>query len=187
MAKPVASQSRWINGISDFLKEGTQTSFTTNGQDFYYFGRGIDHRSDPRSVTLNPKAIKESGSIVTDLTKWGEIRGTTLYCYGDNGNFYSRDSNGTWTLLRTVPGSHGNGLSYFGEDDFVYYSTDKAIGRYGPLSGTPTFVDDFLGSQGGVPLNTNSLQLLSASSQYASRADTVSPAYILGHKDLLIH
>lgn len=164
--KDVASQSRWVNGISDFQKEGEQDS--------YSFGRGIDHRSDPRSVKLNPKAIKESGSIIEDLPKWGEIVGTDMYSYGDTGKIYKRTSAGVHTKLRQAPISHGNGLSYFGEDDFLYYTTDKVIGRYGPLSGTPQFNDDFLGSQGGVPLNTNALYLDSASSQYAYRADTAT-------------
>jgi len=166
MAKNITSQSRWCNGISDFQKEGTTDS--------YYFGRGVDHRSDPRSLTLLPKAIKESGSIIEDLPKWGEIVGTSTYLYGDSGNIYLRTSAGVWSKLRQAPESHGNGMSYFGEDDFVYYTTDKVIGRYGPVSGTAAFTDDFLGSQGGVPLNTNALYLASASSQYGYRADTAS-------------
>lgn len=168
--KDIATQSRFINGISDFQKEGEPDS--------YSHGRGIDHRSDPRSVKLNPKAIKESGTIIEDLPKWGEIVGTDMYSYGDTGKLYKRTSAGVHTKLRQAPESNGNGLSYFGEDDFLYYTTDKLIGRYGPLAGTPKFNDDFLGSQGGVPLNTNAFYLAAASSQYAYRADTASLSII---------
>ncbi len=164
--KQVSSKSRFVNGISDFQKEGPQDS--------YYFGRAINHRSDPRSVTLNNKSAKESGSVIEDLPKWGEIIGTNTYAYGDNGKIYLRTSEGVWSKLHQAPNSHGNGLSYFGEDDFMYYTNDTTIGRYGPISINPQFNDDFLGSQGGVPLNTNSLWLQSASSMYASRADTAS-------------
>lgn len=167
MAKKKISQSRFVNGISDFQKEG--------GTDTYYFGRG-DHRSDPRSFKLSKKAIKESGSVIEDLPKWAEITpcGEILF-YGDTGKIYKRDANGVYTKLRQAPNSHGNGMSYFGEDNFIYYTTDKVIGRYGPVCGTsPQFSDDFLGSQGGVPLNTNSLWLDAASSMYAYRADTAS-------------
>ena len=167
MAKVVDSKTRWVNGISDYIKEGTA--------DQYYFGKGIDHRSDPRSIKLLPKAIKESGSIMEGLPKWGEIVGTDLYVYDESGKLYKRTSAGVWTKIRTVAESHGNGLSHFAEDDFIYYTTDKGVGRYGPVSSSnPQFVDDFFGSQGGVPLNTNALWLQSASSMYAYRADTAT-------------
>lgn len=168
MAKSVDSKQRWVAGISDFIKEGTQDS--------YYFGRSINHRSDPRSITLNPRTIKESGSIIEDLPKWSEITpcGEMIF-YGNAGKIYKRSSAGVYTKLREVANSHGNGMSYFGEDNFIYYTGDKTIGRYGPVCSTnPQFVDDFFGSQGGTPLNTYSLWLQSASSQYASRADTAS-------------
>ncbi len=167
MAKSdVRSQSRFVNGISDFQKEGAP--------DTYYFGRSIDHRTDPRGITLLPRTLKESGTVVTDLIKWFENVSGVVYSYGDAGNIYKRTAASVWSLLRSVSISNGNGLGYFAEDDYLYYTRDKLIGRYGPIAGTARFDDDFLGSQGGVPLNTASIQLLSASSQYASRADTAS-------------
>lgn len=167
MSKPVKSTQRFINGIADFQKEGVADS--------YSFGRCIDHRTDPRSIKLLPRTIKESGTVVTDLPKWADIVGTDTYIYGDEGNIYVRTSAGSYSLLRTVPNSHGNGISYFAEDEFIYYTTDTTIGRYGRISGSsPQFSDDFLGAQGGVPLNTNSLDLEAGSSQYGYRADTAS-------------
>lgn len=165
MAKGVRSQNRWVNGISDFLKEGQPESFA--------FSRSID-TSNPRQIKLQPKSIRESGNVVVDLPKWGEqVTNGTTYVIGDSGTFYSRSTSGSWSALRTVAGSHGNGLAYFAEDDYVYYTGDKVIGRYGPISGTPQFVDDFLGAQGGVRLNTYSLTL-NGSTQYGSKTDTAS-------------
>lgn len=166
MPKRARSFSRFIGGIADYTREGIADS--------YAHGRSIDVRTDPKKITLLPRTIKESGNTVIDLPKWGETVGVNSYLYGDAGNFYKRDSTGSYSLLRTVANSHGNGLAYFGEDDYIYYTLDKVIGRYGPISGTPQFVDDWLGSQGGVPLNTSSLDLEASSSQYASRADTAS-------------
>ena len=61
------------------------------------------------------------------------------------------------------------------EDQYMWYSSDKVIGRYGPLtSASPQFVDDYFGSLGGVPLNINSVDFEAGSSQYADRADTAS-------------
>jgi hypothetical protein len=167
LAKIVRSQNRFVNGISDFLKEGQPES--------YSFSRAID-ASNPRQIELQPKAIRESGSVIVDLPKWGEQTRTGItYVIGDSGTFYSRSTAGSWSALRTVSGSHGNGLSYFAEDDYVYYTGDKVIGRYGPLSATtPQFADDFLGTQGGVRLNTYSLTLASASSQYGSKTDSAT-------------
>lgn len=162
--------SSWFEGITDFPKLG--------GPAQYRYGRSIDHRTDTRAISLLPKTIKESASVVTDLPKWATTPPTTCgdtYIYGDTGNFYKRDSNGVYTFLRNVPNSHGNGMEYFGEDNFVYYILDKTIGRYGPIcTSNPQFNDDFFGSQGGNRTNTYSLELLKASSQYASRASTAS-------------
>lgn len=169
MAKTYPSYNNFEGGIADFVSEGIPHSFD--------FAQSVDVRSDPKSIGVLPRTIKESGTTIVDLPKWAETYNANLttYFYGDAGNIYSRTSAGSYTFLRLVGSSHGNGLVYSQEDDFLYYALDKVIGRYGPLSSaSPTFTDDFLGSLGGVPLNTASLDLESSSSQYASRADTAS-------------
>ena len=94
MAKIVRSQNRFVNGISDFLKEGQEGS--------YSFSRAID-TSNPRQIQLQPKAIKESGSVVVDLPKWGEqVTNGNTYVIGDAGTFYKRTTTGSWSALRTV-------------------------------------------------------------------------------------
>jgi hypothetical protein len=169
MSKTLRSWERFGGGISDFSHENPIA-------DAYYFGRSIDVRSEPKHVSILPRTIKESGTVVTDLIKWADVYNTTLdtYLYGNSGNFYKRTSARSYSLLRTVANSHGNGLTYNPEDDFFYYTSDKVIGRYGNMAGTPQFTDDFLGAQGGVPLNTNSVSLVAASSQYGYSADTAS-------------
>lgn len=165
-------QKRFAGGISDSLKE------TANGQiaDSFFFSRALNYRDDPQSLTLLPGALKESGSVVIDLLKWGDINPVdlTTYYYGDAGTIYSRTPSATWTNLSTVPQSHGNGLAYFAGDDNLYFTSDSTIGKYGPLSGSPQFVNDFLGAEGGVPLNTASVVLVSASQQYAHAADSAT-------------
>ncbi len=166
------SYKRFAGGIADSLKEGAAGQIP----DQYYFGQSVDYRTDPQSLTLLPGAVKESGNVVIDLLKCADITPNDLsvYSYGSNGNFYKRTSAGSWSALRTVANSHGNGLAYFSGDDYIYYTLDKVIGRYGPVSGTPQFSDNFLGAQGGVRLNTYSATMVAASSQYASVADSVS-------------
>lgn len=173
MARQAFQYSRFISGISDFPKEGVQGMYSLPSGS-YYFARNIDVRSDPRSFKLLPRTLKASNTTVTDLPKWAETVGQEVYVYGNTGNFYKRSSAGAYSFLQQIPASHGNGLTYFGEDDYVYYTQDKTIGRFGPISNNPQFTSDFLGAQGGVPQNTNSVLYVSASTQYASRADSVS-------------
>lgn len=165
MARQLISQSRF-QGISYSDKEGLKSS--------YLWARSVDYRTDPTKLRILPKTAKVSGTVVSDLILDADRQGTDLYLYGDTGKIYLRDSAEAWSVLRTVSGSTGNGMKYFGEDSFLYYTSDKAIGRYGPFGGTKSFVDDFLGAEGGVPLNTHSLDLESGSSQYATAADSAS-------------
>lgn len=170
MAKQVKTYSNFSGGIADYTRENRIP-------DSFAFARSIDYRTDPTNLTLLPKTIKESGSIVTDLPKWATTYtpDEITYIYGDTGNIYQRNSNHSYSFLRTVANSHGNGMDYFQEDDYLYYTSDKLVGRYGPLSSSsPTFVDDYFGSQGGVPLNTASIDFEASSSQYASCADSSS-------------
>ena len=161
--------NRFINGIADFEKEGVENSVA--------FSRHVDLRSDPRSIILLPRTAKESGSVVLDLPKWAERVDDDVYILGDSGYIYKRTLTQTYTNLRQIPSSHGNGLGYFGEDDFLYYTSDKVLGRYGPMDNdneTAIFTDDFLGSEGGIPTNTHSTHLESSSSQYFTRADSAA-------------
>src|SRR3990167_2884356 len=167
MAKTPISFTRIVSGIADYDKESVQP-------DGVAFIRHVDYRTNPRRWTLLPKSQKESGTVIVDLPKWGERVGDNTYIYGDAGNIYKRTLAGVVTLVNTVSSSSGNGFKYYGEDDFLYYTTDKVIGRYGQIGGTPTFVNDFLGAQGGVPTNTASLDTEAGSSQYATAADSAS-------------
>lgn len=172
-SKHTFQQKVWL-GISNLLKE--PSSQNPDQPTNYWYSENLDVRTDPYAPTLGFATVKESGGIVTDFVKWADITpaALTVYSYGDTGNIYSRTSAGTWASLHQAPGSHGNGLQYFYGDDYLYYPTDTTLGRYGPLSGTPAFSDDFLVAQGGIPQNTYSLLLASASSQYATAADSAT-------------
>lgn len=162
----IDSYHRFDGGIAPYDKE------TQDNQ--YAFGRSIDYRTNPKELKLLPKTVKESGNTIENLIKDGDRVNDTMYLYDAAGNIYTRSLAGSYAKVRTVSNSHGNGMKYFGEDDYLYYTGDKLIGRYGQVNGTPSFSDDFLGSEGGVPLNTHALDLEASSSQYASRADTAS-------------
>lgn len=165
----VWTQKKWYSGMSNYPKEDFPNGFSRS--------QAIDFRTDPQAIGLMPASLNESGTVVTDLVKWFDTTpaALTTYAYGDAGSLYSRTNAGSWAKLRNVAGSHGNGLQYFFGDDYLYYTTDTAIGRYGQLStGVAKFDDNFLSSVGGVPQNTNSLSLVAASSQYATAADSTT-------------
>jgi hypothetical protein len=157
-------------GLSDSDKEGIKSS--------YRWAECLDYRTDPTKLTLLPRTVKESGSVVLGLPMVGERYSTNAYVYDNAGYLYKRTSAGVWSNEHQVGDSAGNGLKYYGEDDYLYYPSNKVIGRYGPMASTPTWVDDWLGSEGGVPLNTNSLDLEASSSQYGSIADNAALSII---------
>ena len=84
MSKVIKSWERF-SGISDFHHESPIA-------DSYYFGRSIDVRSEPHHVTILPRTIKESGTVVTDLIKWGDSYDITgdFYFYGEFKKFGKR-------------------------------------------------------------------------------------------------
>jgi hypothetical protein len=167
MSKRIIPQSRFSGGIAYSDKEGLKSS--------YKWAQSVDYRSDPTKLLILPRTAKVSGTVVTDLIMDGDqYDSTDSYFYGDAGHIYKRTSAEVWSDLHTVPDSHGNGMKYYGEDKYFYYTSDTVIGRYGPMGGTKIFVDDFLGAEGGVPLNTHSLDLEADSSMYATAADSAS-------------
>lgn len=106
--------------------------------------RGCDIYSDPNKVSILPKAVKVSGTTVTGLIKWiaqGTPYDTNKYFYDHNGKIYREASDGSWSVLRTVTNSVGQGLAVV--NDYLYYTQNTQIGRYGPLSGTPSFTDNW--------------------------------------------
>lgn len=172
-SKHIFQQKAWI-GISNLLKE--PSSQDPDSPTNYWYSENLNVRTDPYAITLNPATVKESGGTITDFVKWLDITPASLvtYALGDTGKLYSRTTAGMWSYLHQSASSHGNGLQYYYGDDYLYYTNDSNIGRYGPLAGTPTFTDDFLTAQGGVPQNTASLSLVAASSQYGTAANSAS-------------
>lgn len=124
------------------------------------FSQNFNIHEDPSYLTQNPATSKVSGTTVTDLVKWiedGTPFDTNRYFYDASGKIYKETSGGTWSSIKTVTDGDGQGMIVF--DDYLYYASKDTIGRYGKLSGTPSFSDDFLND--GV---TNVDQTLDASS-----------------------
>lgn len=122
-------------GIAVSKKIGQKGSFR--------FARHLDITSDPNDLTLQFTGTKDSASVVDGLVKWivdATPHNTKRYAYDDAGAIYEIDS-GTWTKLQTTANSSGQGLAV--HNDYLYYTQDTQVGRYGPLSGVPTFTDNW--------------------------------------------
>jgi hypothetical protein len=136
MSKKILTIKYFNGGIGDSEKEGVRGAC--------YLSNNLDVVSEPTYLTLNPATAKDSGTVVVDLVKWivsASPSNTNTYFYGDAGYIYSRTSAGTWTMLQKTANSHGQGMELY--DDYLYYAQDTQIGRYGPLSTTPAFDDDW--------------------------------------------
>lgn len=140
----------------------------------FAFGRSIDFRSDPSQLTVTPKSVKISGSIVTDLPMWADIAGDNLYFHGNTGNIYKIDANDNVDLEYTISNSQGNGLAYFPEDKYLYIAASNSLSRRSNAIGTGGYTNNFLESEGGAPTNTNALSLIAASSQSVTHIDDAS-------------
>lgn len=106
------------------------------------FTRSLDPFEDSSYVTLSRTLTKISGSTVVNLPLFFEDSSpfsTDRYSYDLGGNLYKITSSDVVSNVRTVSGSTGEGLKVF--DDYLYYMLPTDIGRYGRLSGTPTFND----------------------------------------------
>ena len=107
------------------------------------FMKNLDPYEDQDYITLSRKLTKISSTTIANLPLWmddGSPFSTNRYVYDLGGKIYSVDTSDVVTLLRTVSGSTGEGLKVF--DDNLYYMLPTNIGRYGRLSGTPSFNDD---------------------------------------------
>lgn len=141
MAVKFINITQFYAGMSPFRKIGVGGNIDAGGR----FIKNLNIHQDPNHITQNTKTTKISGSTVTGLPLWcddGTPYDTNVYFYDDDGKIYSLASNDTFSLLRTVTGSAGEGMLIF--DDYLYYAAATTLGRYGRLSGTPAFTDDFL-------------------------------------------
>lgn len=135
MTKPVEIIDIY-GGIAVSKKIGQQGSFR--------FGKHLNITDDPNDLTLQLTGTKKSGSIVTGLIKWivdATPFDTNRYAYDENGVIYQINSSDVFSIIRSVSSSKGQGLEV--HDDYLYYTQNTQIGRYGPLSTTPTFTDNW--------------------------------------------
>lgn len=155
----------WIGGLADGDKKGLAGSFR--------YGKGLDFKSNPDAITAELALVKASSTNVTGMPKWIIYDGINnkVYAYCDDGKIHSSAS--SWTSLRTVANSSGQGLEIY--NDYLYYTQNAQIGRYGSLAGSPSFTDNWQTSLDGTtswrPLKTFMNLLLCGNGRYLATYD----------------
>lgn len=170
-------------GISQNSKSGLPFSFR--------FAKNLNIYTDNDSITLNPKLIKVSGSIVTDLVTWMTDvypSSTDKYAVGDTGNIYKITSGEVWTLDRSGVtignGAAGQGIGYL--PDAMWYATATTLGYKYPLMGTPSYNDDvFTNGVDNLDINDNSTAANTYTTPVAISETTANEAFFTPTKDPL--
>lgn len=157
----------WNGGLSQGEIKGSAGSFR--------FGKGLDYESNPDAITGELALVKDSGTIVTDLIKfpaYDPIQ-NDLFGIGNTGNIYKKDNLTTWSKLQTTANCVGQGLAVF--NNYLFYSQNTQLGRYGVLSGSPSFTDAYKTSSDdyttGGPLKTFTNLLLAGNGRYLATLD----------------
>ena len=69
----------------------------------------------------------------------------TAYVYDSAGSVYTIDDQLTGVTglgdLNDGGAANGNGMAYY--DNYIYFSRATTVARYGPLNGSPAFIDDY--------------------------------------------
>ena len=167
MPKVLGKLQTLVGGIADSNKAGSEGQAA--------FERGTEFRRDAKKISVLPAAVLDSGTTATDLPMWGVRACNDVYSQGNAGAIYKKADGGTWSKEHTASDSQGNGLAYFGEDGNLYYGQNTTIGRLTRVcDGDGQYYDDFLGTEGGEPTNTKSVDLERSSSMYAHVADNAN-------------
>jgi len=149
MAIKYLSSKYFFGGIASSEKIGIRGSFA--------FAKRLNIFDEATKISIMPKTAKVSGETVTDLIKWivpGSPYDTNIYFYSEGGKIYQEDTDGVWSTLQTTDDSHGQGMEVL--DDYLYYVRDSDIGKYGPLSNSPSFDDTWGTATSGDTFNDTS-------------------------------
>ena len=172
--KPIIIQN-WYGGQSSSTKQGTQASFA--------YSRHTDFRKDPAGISLLPKTVKESGSVVTGLvTQMVKLTSGKIVAIDDAGGVYQRATNGTWTKEASTLTDTACGMVYHYQHDTIYipgltamHSITNADGRFSGGVFTVNSATFSASLDNSATNSTNSYTTTSAVNEGATHKLSVTP------------
>lgn len=137
MGRRVLSITNWSDGRSNNRKEGPTNSFGDS--------QAVDFRSDPSSLTVLPRAVKESGTVITsEITQFERLPNGDVYAAGGN-KVYKRVKNaanslGVWSVESLITGiSKVTSMIYRTDNDTLYMPDAYKVHTVSTVSGTRVF------------------------------------------------
>jgi len=128
---------------------GTSEYFYKQGQ--FLNSLGIDPEMPATTSSTKPSGLirptameKFSASEITGVPMWMETnnKNTNTYVYASDGKVHVVDEDLAMdTPVTTITSSSGNGLVYY--NNYLYLAKDADVARYGPLSNSPSVVQNF--------------------------------------------
>lgn len=115
----------------------------------------IDIYSKPGSAKISNRLETDGDSDgeVEELIKWivQDPNSTITYAVDRDGTLYKRTSGGMWSVItgHGTTQANGDGLGIW--NDYLFYIRTRRIDIYGPLSGSPSWTNDWEAITPGTP------------------------------------
>lgn len=143
------------------------------------FTQGLDFRKSPSQLTALPRTAREDGGTVKDLIL-NEVMTSTgdIYAFGNGGFIYQRSPAGNWSSIGSMNFGTG-GVDWRHDTDSIYFTSNKYVGVYAPLSATPTLTSRKYGDSYSTLNNSNIVGFNVAAFQQGSTQTTAIGTTIL--------
>ena len=117
---------------------------------------GIDTESYPGFAEINFKPVNMASGLIANTPNWFVRNPLTgnIYCLDASGILYtSSDLGNTWAIIggNTRTGARGNGLAVW--KDYIFVTRDNRLDKFGPLSSSPSWTNDFTSYQDSETFN----------------------------------
>lgn len=138
MAQKIIIANPNLGGLADSEYLGSENSLAA--------AVGLDLHSKPGLIRVNQRLVRDDGGVVTvRVNAIVSCSNGLTYLFGDSGKIYQRTAGGTTTLARTaapVAGS-ANIVGAREHNGYVYYATEKRLGRWKISDGVGTADDNW--------------------------------------------
>lgn len=155
----------WVGGQAVDKKVGIPDSFANS--------QSLDFRKSPSQISTLPGTTRTDSGVVTDLVQ-NEVmtQSGRTYSVGSNGNVYTCNPSGAWSLFGNI-GSVGTfGLNYRQDQDAIYIPGTTSVSSITSVSTSPTLNPGFYSESQSTYDNTSQAGFNVNSDQSSGTAST---------------